>query len=204
MPQPLPSKALSTTLAPLTTAPPAAAGPFGLAHLDVQAFALAQAALSGTEALGQFPRLAAECRPGAAPASAVEIFWQARGEQRSGNDGVPQTWLVLQAQAQVALTCQRCLEPVDTALQVDQAYRFVAGTAEAEAQDDVCEEDVLALATDLDGLALLEDELLMALPLSPRHEACPQQLPHAAAHAGAQLPEKAHPFAALQVLKDRL
>jgi uncharacterized protein len=50
---------------------------------------------------------------------------------------------------------------------------------------------------------LIEDELLMALPLVPRHEACPAGLKMAVADPNfdAQEPEKAHPFAALAKLR---
>ena len=50
---------------------------------------------------------------------------------------------------------------------------------------------------------LIEDELLMALPLVPRHEVCPPGLKMAVADPNfdAQEPEKAHPFAALAKLR---
>ena len=60
------------------------------------------------------------------------------------------------------------------------------------------EDDVLAISRSLDVPELLEDELLLALPLVPRHEVCPEPLP---------VPEEApeekapHPFAALAALK---
>jgi uncharacterized protein len=50
-----------------------------------------------------------------------------------------------------------------------------------EAQADATEErldddsiDVIVGSTTMDLLALVEDEALLSLPLSPRHEACPE------------------------------
>lgn len=110
----------------------------------------------------------------------------------------------LQASAAVPLSCQRCLGPVITPLEVDRWFRFVADEATAETEDDDSEEDVLALEPRPDLLDLLEDELLMAVPLVPMHGACPAPLPAAADDPGA-LPEEIstppHPFAALARLR---
>jgi uncharacterized protein len=52
-------------------------------------------------------------------------------------------------------------------------------------------------------LNLVEDELLMDMPTSPKHEICPQPVKMAVADAGfdAGESEKPHPFAALAKLK---
>lgn len=73
----------------------------------------------------------------------------------------------------VPLTCQRCLGAVLTPLRVDQWYRFVATEDIAMAEDDQSEEDLLVMEPQFDLLALLEDELLMALPPVPMHDSCP-------------------------------
>ena len=64
---------------------------------------------------------------------------------------------------------------------VDRAFRFVSDEALAAIQDEQSEEDVLAASRSFDLIALIEDELLMELPLAPRHETCPEPLPMAAA-----------------------
>ena len=51
------------------------------------------------------------------------------------------------------------------------ALRFVDGEAQAEALDADSEDDVLALAPALDLRTLVEDELLLAWPIVPRHDA---------------------------------
>ena len=96
------------------------------------------------------------------------------------------------------------LEPVVVPLRARRSFRFVAGGEDAAAQldaelDDALDADVLALPRVLDLHELVEDELLLALPLVPRHEVCPQPL---RAPADAQpLDEPAHPFAALDALR---
>ena len=105
---------------------------------------------------------------------------------------------ILTNEAQVALTCQRCLQPVETPLELERSLRFVPGEAEAAALDADSEEDVLALPRWLDLRELAEDELLLALPIVPRHEQCPVPLPSA---AGEEEVARENPFAALQALK---
>ena len=77
------------------------------------------------------------------------------------------------------------------------------GEAAAEALDAEIEDDVLALSKSLDLRELVEDELLLALPIVPRHDVCPQPLPLPvdSAPAPEDPTERPHPFAALQRLK---
>jgi uncharacterized protein len=62
------------------------------------------------------------------------------------------------------------------------------------------EDDVLALNRSLDLRSLVEDELLLALPLVPRHDVCPEPLPLVDDDENAE-PERANPFAVLAALK---
>jgi len=48
---------------------------------------------------------------------------------------------------------------------------------------------------------LLEDELLLALPLVPRHDVCPEPLARAFRDAADVAEAAEHPFAALAALK---
>ena len=169
-------------------------------RLDVRRFAAAGAQLAGRAGADELPRLVA-----AAPLVGDEgAEWSMRGEQRAGSTGAPELWLHLQARARVVLPCQRCLQPMTLPLQAVRAIRFVAGEAEAERLDEELEDDVLALPArgGVDALALVEDELIFALPLVPCHEACPEPLRASADVAGAPEGDSApHPFAALAALK---
>ena len=144
-------------------------------------------------------RLADETQ-GLSPKDAVQ--WQARGELRPQTGADDQVWLHLSAQASVPLTCQRCMTTVSTALEIDQWYRFVDSEEIAMAEDDEAEEDLLVMAPQFDLMALLEDELLMALPLVPMHETCPVTPVFSAGDPAVEAAEaKPNPFAVLGQLK---
>jgi uncharacterized protein len=172
-------------------------------RLDVRAFAQAGATLQAETPLSSLERLQAESFT-LKDSSARLVAWRADGELRPGSGGQPTVWLHLTAQARLPLGCQRCLGPVDTALDVDRWFRFVADEATAEAEDEDAEEDVLALEPRPDLLLLLEDELLMGLPLVPMHDTCPEavrmQVGDPAA-IGADVEPRKHPFAGLAKLK---
>ena len=170
-------------------------------RLDVKAFAQAEGTLSGRDLLSKYERLSLEA-DGRAGGRVVE--WTARGELRPGPGGFTQVWLHLQVRATLSLICQRCLEPADIEVVVDHSFRFVATEAQAQAEDEEAEEDVLVLSRDLDLQELIEDELLMALPLVPRHEVCPTEVRLSAQDDDFEAASAAQPkpFAALAGLKD--
>ncbi|RYY75917.1 MAG: DUF177 domain-containing protein, partial [Comamonadaceae bacterium] len=135
-------------------------------RLDVRRFAEEGAELASDDRLAGFPRLLAET-DGPAPERMVQ--WSARGELLNPNHVHPEVWVHLEADARLPLVCQRCLQPVDVPLAVERSFRFVADEATAAAQDDEAEEDLLALSHSFDLVELVEDELLMEVPLAPRH-----------------------------------
>ena len=103
------------------------------------------------------------------------------------------------------LICQRCLTPVDIELQVDRWFRFAADEDTAAAEDEESEEDVLVASRDFDLHALIEDELLMEIPVTPRHERCPEPVQLSAADPDFEAAEAArpNPFAVLGTLRSR-
>lgn len=167
-------------------------------RLDIAAFAEQGAALSGQWPLTELTRLAASGQ--VAPEAAAA--WSVRGERRAVQGGEPEFWVHLSVNARLHMECQRCLRPVETVIEVDRRLRFVTGEERAAALDADSEEDVLALERAFDLRELAEDELLLALPLVPRHEQCAELLIPAAdplpPEAGAERP---NPFAVLQRLK---
>jgi uncharacterized protein len=132
-----------------------------------------------------------------------DVQWSVRGESRAGLGREPEIWLHLTAHARVWRECQRCLEPVPLDLHLQRSLRFVADEATAEALDADSEDDVLALPRSLDLRDLVEEELLLSLPIVPMHESCPQHLPTSTLDM-AQQAEPAvakNPFAVLGGLK---
>jgi uncharacterized protein len=171
-------------------------------RLDVAAFAKEGAALTGVWPVDQLPRLQQSQQP-PQDAAAESVEWTARGEARSVAGEATQIWLHLAARTAVWLTCQRCLAPVRVPLEIDTPIRFVRGEAEAEALDAESEFDVLALVPATDLRQLLEDELLLALPLVPRHANCPAPLTAGSAQATPAARAAESPFSVLADLRSR-
>lgn len=169
-------------------------------RLDVKSFAHAAGQLSGSDSLLHYERLMHET---AGAGGDRPLTWSAQGELRVDESGAEQCWLHLSAQVSLPLTCQRCLGPVDSLVAFERSFRFVDTEEAAQAQDDESEEDVLALDPEFRLSDLIEDEMLMELPLVPRHDVCPTALKLAVEDAGFEQAssEKQHPFAVLSKLQ---
>lgn len=165
-------------------------------RLDVKAFAHSAGEITGHDLLSKYERLMKETQ---GLASDRMLNWSARGELRTDEAGAQQVWLHLAVDTRLPLTCQRCMGPVDIEVVINQSFRFVDSEEEAEVQDEETEEDVLALDRDFSLPDLIEDEVLMALPLIPRHETCPVDVRLVAVDPGfdTATAEKRNPFAAL-------
>jgi uncharacterized protein len=127
------------------------------------------------------------------------VRWHAVGSLRKVG-GEDQVWLRLQAGADVVLQCQRCLLPMTLPVEVDRHFRFVADEDTAAVLDDEIEDEVLVLARSLNLRDLVEDEMLLALPLVPRHDVCPESVPMQFGDVEV-VEEKANPFASLAILR---
>lgn len=176
-------------------------------RLDIEVFARERRELDGETPLPEFERVCDSTHADARPSAADTVRWQLGGRLIPRTGGEPELWLDLRAQAEVSLVCQRCLGPVDAPLAVERSFRFVQGEEAAAALDAEVEDDVLALSRAYDVLELVEDELLLAMPLVPRHEHCPEPLPQSAGEEAADDAEAEapapHPFAALSAWKRR-
>jgi uncharacterized protein len=166
--------------------------------LDIAPFAQTRGALQGIWPPDALPRLAASMSSSHAMAD-QSISWSIRGDQRSGSGTEPRCWLSLSVQAPAVLVCQRCLGALELSLSVQREVMFVSTEAQAEQLDAEMEDDVLVLSKDLNVQTLMEDELLLALPLVPRHPTCPEPIILSTPQILA--PAAPHPFAALAALK---
>ena len=174
--------------------------PKNLRSLDVKAFAKSQMRLEGETPVVEFERLAEDCVGDVTG----QVIWSVEGAVQPDASGKDAIWLHLEAKANVPLTCQRCLHPVPVELLIEQDFRFVADEATAVAEDDESEEDLLVLEDHFDVLALIEDELLMALPLVPMHPTClSEQAPTSREEEAILAEAKPNPFAVLASLKTR-
>ena len=120
--------------------------------------------------------------------------------EQTGGEG--HIWLHLSAEAALPMTCQRCLTEARIPLYVDRSFRFVADEATAEMEDDDSDEDLLAMSREFNLLELIEDELLMEVPVVPRHEECPVPVQMESSDADFEQAneQKENPFAVLQSL----
>lgn len=199
---------------PATKLTPMKSRVFTPEKLDVQAFIEASAHLEGDSPVGGFARLASGLSPESDPQQMPAVRWSASGRLVPQRVGGAQLWLDLQAHAELDWECQRCLHSVRLPLSIDREIRFARDEAEAAKLDAESDEDVLSLSRSFNLLELLEDELIMAQPIVPRHETCPTDVealmqdetetpvPGAPAEPQEADPtEKPHPFAALAALK---
>ena len=177
-------------------------------RLDLRSLARQGAEVDGRLPLAGLQRLAKSVEPAVEGAAegvtgGEDVAWSARGELRPVKGAEAQVWLHLAAQAQVRLVCQRCLTPLTEPLAVARSFLFVPDEEEATRLDEEMNDDVLVLPRFFDVLELLEDELILALPIVPRHEVCPDGLPLRADDSAADEAENVapHPFAALAALK---
>ena len=175
---------------------------FDPCRLDVTAFAKAAGELAGEWPTSSLHRLAESVLKDAFLAGGADVRWSAHGELRPMRGAESQVWLHVKAATELLLECQRCLKAVDVPVQIDRRFLFVHGENTAAQLDTDNEDDVLALTRELDLRVLIEDEMLLALPIVPRHEVCPKPL--VAVVDARDLPnEKPNPFAVLAAFKRR-
>lgn len=152
--------------------------------------------MQGQLPLTDLARLAQELAKDADAAALPPISWSATGRQVAQRVGGPQLWLDLKAEGQMAMECQRCLHAVTLPMLVDHSIRFVKDEAAAAELDADSEDDVLALSRQFDLMDLIEDELIMALPIVPRHDQCPTDVARLMSAETEALPPGAAPESA--------
>ena len=105
-----------------------------------------------------FPRLAHEFTQGA-------LFCRVsgRGDQRGGLS------LQLTISGEVELTCQRCLGGMRHAVQIERIVHLARNETELERLDALPGSDAILVGETLNLVDLVEDEVLLGLPLAPMH-----------------------------------
>ena len=130
------------------------------ASIDGLAFARSAGVLTGRLGMESLPRLAQSGRLG----SVLDFVLTGEINER-GKPG-----LRLTVDGSVRLECQRCLGDVDLPLQFEARLELAASETELLAADDDIERVVAS--RDMSVAALVEDELILALPMVPKHEHC--------------------------------
>lgn len=107
------------------------------------------------------------------------------------------------ASGTVTQTCQRCLEPVP--VDVEAEVNLAVALNEEQAKNLPRYYDPLIVeAEDIELLSLIEDELILSLPLVAYHEDCEIQTSFGDADEAARTQEtKPNPFSVLAQLKEK-
>lgn len=177
-----------------------------LKHLHMKAFARDGLSAQGHQNLSHFERLSELAWSGELKnASVPQVSWDLTGETVPVTGSDPEIWLHLRAEVSLPMQCQRCMGAVMVDVASDQSFRFVSDEAAAEAADDESDEDLLVLAPELDAWELIEDELIMSVPIVPKHDVCPATVTMSVADDDFEeaLEAKPNPFAALAQLKQK-
>lgn len=163
---------------------------------DIDPFRLgAEAArIQGELALKDMPRLLSQCADARGRVTVDLLFGQA-------GDGTPQ--LNGEVRARVHVICQRCLEPFGLELRAGTRLRFRRPGAAAPGTAAEADELVVEKSTSL--AALVEDELLLAMPMIPKHALpeCPAAGRMQNRETEPAAGESRSPFAVLEKLKQK-
>lgn len=161
--------------------------------LEPRKLADQEAEIKGETTVARLPRLA-EFRDSQDEIVEVALRFGRDEERRQSVSGTVKTSLIM--------TCQRCLEPVRCSVEAHPALVMVYKEDQIKALPEhldpwlVTDEKIILSE-------LLEEELLLALPLVAMHEQCPTVLHKSAEPAAAAESKRDNPFAVLAQLKSR-
>lgn len=128
---------------------------------DLEIFADRETVLSGEVPLSKLTRLDGLVHTDRSSAIAVTLVTERSSDAR--------LLLTLTLRGTLVLSCQRCLDPF--AWRIDEQTKWVVVDSDVEAAHSEAGAASLVLDEGRLGVeALLEDELIVALPLAPRHE----------------------------------
>ncbi len=178
---------------------PAQPEPSSALRLNLRTLAQEQGVVEGRLALNELPRL--ESFLAGAPESSY-VDWRLRGFMRNQAGGQPQPMVELQIQAELPMLCQRCLQPAMQKILDVALFRLVEDEPELTLEELEAEDEALCLQGLTDARALVEDQILLALPLVPMHDVCPQPIvAEGLWNEPAAMRERPSPFAVLAKLK---
>jgi DUF177 domain-containing protein len=156
--------------------------------IDPARFARDESRLSGILSVARLPRLA-------------DVLFDQQGmvnyEVQGYTTANGQPALHLRVGGELALRCQRCLERLPLRIDATRDLVLIAETREVEGADNEDDDtDRIPRVASLDVLDLIEQEVVLSLPMAPRHseDTCEAQL-------ALQTGDASSPFSALAGLK---
>lgn len=155
--------------------------------IDSGEFARESLSLNGEIALRDLQRVL-----GSVQSDAGAIRYALQG----GVDKLQRRYLRLSVTGEVSLLCQRCMLPFVFAIDSDSLLTLFDNEVDIDAasEQDEALEGILA-SGEQSVVDLIEDEILLALPLAPKHDVC------ASDGNSDSVAKKPNPFAVLQQLK---
>ena len=161
-------------------------------QIDVWRMVANQRCFEGSFPLAQFPRL-------------TELLVDSEGDCRYEvafyRDPLKIDVMHIKLHAVLPLVCQRSLERFGYRVEIDQRLGLIGD----ESQEAALPEDMEAVMIEGNGevspLQLIEDDLLLAIPLVPINPDASELVPKWDDEEALE-PQKPHPFAALAALKD--
>lgn len=118
-------------------------------------------------AVAELPRLASDLLN-----KTGSLHWALEG----GNSKLEHAHLTLSVSGEVQLMCQRCLAPYSFKMHSKSILVLAKNDEEADEIDTLLDDetlDVIVGSRAMNVTDLIEDEALLAMPLSPKHDICP-------------------------------
>ena len=159
--------------------------------IDAFEYSRHQEQRQGDMAVSDFNRLTEELAD-----KSGSLHWSLLGDV----DSLGFSQLKLSVSGSVKLMCQRCLVPFAFEIASDSKLILAKEEANADEIDALLADDtidVIVGSKALNVAELIEDEALLAIPLSAKHDVCPDQ----AAQERLQSAKRASPFAVLKDIK---
>jgi uncharacterized protein len=150
--------------------------------IDGPRFAMEREVITSALAIGDLPRLAEM------GCEAATLQYAVCGSANA--DG--RATLAVEARGQLRLTCQRCLGALEFPLAATSTLELAGSQTEIDAADD--ERDRVLGSKSMDVAAIVEDEVILALPMVPMHASCEAAL----ADAGRENPASLAALAGLR------
>lgn len=131
--------------------------------IDGFAFAESGDALQGVWPIADFPRLRDLLHT---DAGAIEYVVS------GGRDGEGRPALRIELRGTLGLICQRCLQPLDFRVALDSLLTLAHSPFEGDADPVDSSTERVVAGKEMAVRELLEDELVLSVPLAQRHEVC--------------------------------
>lgn len=188
-----------------------------------KALSLGRLPAAGQLSAAQLPRLRQDVASLPAP-----VTWEFSPDPQAPGPGRWRRRWWLSVGAELVCTCERCLTPVTLTISARRGFEFFESAAQADAHSERLDDeeldsdpqaDLVDYLSPEDGMTiatLVEDEILLAMPMAPKHERCDMPLPLLdavpggqetglpAAGAAGDAPETIRPFLGLKdLLKKR-